>query len=138
MIGTSQQEKSSRPPGQVVLRCGTIAAGLVVGVVLGRAILLFPFEPHPSPVQSGFALVAVGVFLAGLFLALLGGRLEQRFGAVHLLAAGSALLLIVLAGDGFGWTAVVLVWGAAAGMSFWGTVLARRLVRERAEKGRPT
>lgn len=138
MIGANQKKKPSRPRGQIVLRGGTIAAGLVVGIVLARAILFFPFEPHPSPVQFGFALVAVAVFLAGLFLALLGGRLEQRFAAVHLLAAGAALLLIVLARDGFGWTAVVLGWGAAAGMSFWGAALARRLVRDRAEKERRT
>jgi hypothetical protein len=113
------------PHRQVVLRGGLFAAAGVLGLVLAQAIFLFPFEPQPSPARSAFALVAIALFVGGTLLLILGPRLEQRFAAVHAVAAGSALLLIVLAGDGIAWLSALLAWGAAAGVSAWGASLAR-------------
>jgi hypothetical protein len=135
MIKTREKTQLVWPSRSAFLRGGAVVLGLVLGVGLARALVLFPFEP---PLAVPRLLVAGGgvvLFVNGLLLLMLGSSLALRMIGAQGMSLAAATVFISLSVHAVAWFMAFLGLLAAAGMSLWGAFLAKG-IRVSGEEGR--
>lgn len=125
MVVIKGKEWNWVPSRSAVLRGAMVVATLLLTAGLGRAILVFPFDPEPSAIRVFAGVCAAVGFFAGAYLLMMAGRFARRVAGAHVMALSSAVVFVALAGDTAAWVAAGIGWGVAAAMSAWGIFLGR-------------